>query len=418
LPSEARLADVLFVHNNFPGQFGQAALALKNRGHRCAAVAGEAAGYVTAVEVAKYRVTRQPAAGIFPPAARTEADIIRGYAALPAALSLKEKGFDPQLIVGHPGWGETRLLRDVFPVARQLIYGEYWAPDGGGEAAFDPSLPPLTLEQRAGLRLANARFAQAYLEADAIVCPTRFQAGLLPAPLQPLITVVHEGVDTDAIRPASAAAFRLPDGRLLSRDTPLITYVSRRFEPLRGFPTLMRALPRILEALPTAEVLLIGSDEGRGYGFRQPPSGTWKAHFLAEMRDRLELGRIHFTGRMAHADMLSALQASSAHVYFTAPYALSWSLLEAMACGCAVVASATAPVEEVIEDGVNGRLADFFDAEGLAERVIDACVRPEAFEPLRAAARRTVVERYDLARVCRPAWIELAERLIAEGDTR
>lgn len=405
------MADILFVHNNFPGQFGQVAYALAQRGHRVKAIASATGGKVRGVEVSTYGATRAPAADIYPLARRIEGDLIRGRAAFEVAVRLQQQGFSPQLIVGHPGWGETLFLRQAFPRARQLIYAEYYQSEDG-EIGFDPEQGPWTLDDQVRGQSRNISFGTPYLEADRLVCPTPFQAGLLPPALAARTTVVHEGIDTDQLTPAPMARFGLADGRRVGRETPLITFVARKLEPLRGFHTFLRALPQVMSALPHAQVLIIGS-EGQGYGFRAPGDG-WKARYLAEVEDRLDLSRLHFTGRVTHADLRLALQASSAHVYFTYPYVLSWSLLEAMACGALVIGSDTAPVRDVVQPGVNGLLCDFFDVPGLASLLIDACEHPAQFAPLRLAARRTA-EGYDLQRVCLPAWLGLVDEMLAMG---
>lgn len=404
------MADILFVHDNFPAQFGQPAYALSQRGHRVMAIAGEKAGSVTGVEVAKFKVVREPAKDLFALARWIEMDLLRGFLAAREAETLRDRGFDPALIVGHPGWGETMFLKDVFPRARSLIYAEYYGGAEGGELGFDPEAGPVNLEARAWTHARNVTWAMPYLEADRILCPTPFQASLLPPALADRVSVIHEGVNTRTHAPAPDAAFTLADGRTFTRDTPLITFVSRKFEPLRGFHTFVRALPAVLDALPTAQVLMIGS-EGTGYGADPPPEG-WKARYLAEVEGRLDLARVHFTGKLPHEQMVRAVQASSAHVYYTYPYVLSWSLIEAMSCGALVIGSDTAPVRDVIQDGVNGLLGDFFDHNTLAEKIVVACRNPGAFAPLRAAARATVLRDYDLERVCLPAWVRLVEGMI------
>jgi glycosyltransferase involved in cell wall biosynthesis len=172
----------------------------------------------------------------------------------------------------------------------------------------------------------------------------------------------------------------------------------------------MRALPRFLAEVDDAHVLLIGSDEAGGYGKPAPQGTTWKAKYLAEVADRLDLARVHFLGRVSHERMLAALSLSRAHVYYTYPFVLSWSLLEAMACECLIVGSDTAPVRDAIVPGENGILLDFFDHDALADALIDACRSPAKFLPLRHAARQTVVSRFDRAK-CLGRWIALLEEL-------
>ena len=327
------------------------------------------------------------------------------------SLRAEAAGIPPGPHHRPPGWGETIYLSEIFPEARQLLYAEYYYRSEGGDVGFDPEFepetsarPPITLHAKnAGLMLAMS-------EADRIVCPTGFQASRLPSLVRDRVTVVHEGIDTGAIKPAPGASITLPGGRVLDASRPVVTFVNRRFEPLRGFHIFLRALPKLLAEVPNAEVVLIGADEAGGYGLPPPKGKTWGEVFRAELGDRLDPARVHFLGRVKHETMLAALSISAAHVYFTYPFVLSWSLLEAMASACLIIGSNTAPVREVIVDGENGILLDFFDVDGLADRLIEACRAPDRFPGLRAAARQTIVDRFDRTRVCLPAW----RRLVAE----
>jgi glycosyltransferase involved in cell wall biosynthesis len=201
---------------------------------------------------------------------------------------------------------------------------------------------------------------------------------------------------------------------VLSRRDQIITYSARNLEPYRGFHVMMRTLPRLLARYPAARVLIVGGNEV-SYGRRATRANTWREQMLAELGGQLDLSRIHFLGRLPYTQYLAMLRISSAHIYMTYPFVLSWGLLEAMAAGCAVIASRTAPVEEVIRDGENGRLVDFFDSDALVERVGEALSHPERQEQLRANARQTVVERYDLKSVCLPAYLALLRRLVRRG---
>ena len=400
------MADILFVHSNFPGQFGFVAEALRDRGHRCAAIASATGRDVPGIAVLRWRPRRGSTPGIFDPATRAEADFIRGAAAAECALALKQRGFDPALIVGHPGWGETVFLREIFPRAKQIVYGEFYYRSQGGDVGFDPEFGALKIEEAFRVHAKNATMALAYAEADRIVCPTPFQAGCLPELFRPRIEIIHEGVDTDRVKRDPEARLHLPDGRVLDRSRPVITFINRCLEPLRGFHVFMRALPQVLARLPDVEIVVIGDEERRGYG-APPPGTTWKKHILAEIKDRLGTGRVHFTGRLPYDQMLAALSISTAHVYYTYPFVLSWSLLEAMASECLIIGSDTAPVRDAVEHGANGLLFDFFDVRALSDALIRACRSPEAYAPLRRAARETVLARFDRNRLCRPAWLRL-----------
>jgi glycosyltransferase involved in cell wall biosynthesis len=245
--------------------------------------------------------------------------------------------------------------------------------------------------------------------------PTNFQRNLYPAEYRSRISVVHEGVDTDHVRPDPSARLWLRGGVTLSRDDQVLTYSARNLEPYRGFHVFMRTLPTVLERCPNARVIVIGGD-GISYGRQPEQGGTWRERMLAELGDRIDLERVYFVGWLPYEQYLAVLQISTAHVYLTYPFVLSWGLLEAMAAGCAVIGSRTAPVEEVI-DGTNGYLVDFFDTEGIAERICGVLEDPAASEEIRRNARRTVLERYDLQRICLPAHLELIGRLAGKAPS-
>jgi glycosyltransferase involved in cell wall biosynthesis len=248
--------------------------------------------------------------------------------------------------------------------------------------------------------------SMALTQAEVVVAPTEFQASCLPPPFRAITRVIHEGVDVEAIRPGPAEPFLLDDGRALAPGTPVVTYINKQMEPLRGLHIFARALPRLLREAPDAHVVIIGEEKAQGYGARAPDGRTWKQVFFAPLAAELDPARVHFLGRVTHERMLAALRLSSAHVYYSYPFVLSWSIVEAMASGCYVIGSDTAPVRDAIEDGVNGRLSPFFDVDALSQALIDACRDPQASAPLRAAARETAVAKFSRA-AGRAAWLDL-----------
>ena len=265
---------------------------------------------------------------------------------------------------------------------------------------FDPEFPEGGLDGGIALQLKNATTLLALSDADRGVSPTPWQRSTFPRHFQRMIEVVHEGIDVGEVAPRREAGFALPDGRVLRPGDPVITFVARNLEPLRGYHAFMRTLPSILERLPMAQVLIVGG-HGTSYGVKPPNGRTWKAMFLDEVAGRIDLSRVHFTGRLPRDRYLSALHVSAAHVYLTYPFVLSWSLIEAMGAGCAIVASDTAPLHDVI-DGSNGILVPFFDTEALADRVVDVVSKPRRHAEMRRRARELVADRYDGARVCVP----------------
>jgi glycosyltransferase involved in cell wall biosynthesis len=399
--------DVLFVHNNFPGQFGDLALAMQKVGYRVAAIAAGKAPGVPGVPMARWGHKKGTTEGIFRAAIRAEADLIRARAAADSAMALKKQGFDPKVIVGHPGWGETVGLKLIFPNAKQVLFGEFYYHGVGSDIDFDTEFDPPDFDRSFIGYSKNATLAMAYCEAEVIVCPTRYQASTLPEALQHRVRVIHEGVDTGRASPDLSATLALPDGRVLDRSVPVFTHVNRHLEPLRGLHSFLRGLPKALGELPEAQAIIIGNESASGYGGKAPDGRTWKQYFWDEVRGQLDESRVHFLGRTTHEQMISAMRISAAHVYYTYPFVLSWSLLEAMSCECLVLASDTEPVRDAIQDGVNGRLLDFFDRAALGEALIDAWRNKDAYAEVRKAARRTVVENFDQATIGRPQWLDL-----------
>lgn len=402
---------VLFVHNNFPGQFRDLARTLVARGVPCIAVGQSHAVGLEGVRLAKYDLPRGTGKDVFPLAIRAEADLIRARSAYDAARALKHEGWDPAVIVGHPGWGETALLSELFPQAKQAAFAEFFYHGHGYDVGFDTEFIPLDPDAGVRTKAKNAVMSLAYGEADAIVAPTRFQANALPQAFRARARVIHEGIDVEAIRPGPAEPFALDDGRVISPGTPVITHVNNNMEPLRGLHILARALPRLLAEVPDAQVVIIGNPQRRAYGGNAPEGRTWKDVCFDGVD--YDPARVHFLGPVPHARMLAALRLGVAHVYYTYPFVLSWSLAEAMASGCYVIGSDTAPLHDAIEDGVNGRLLPFFDVEALSGAMIEACRQPDASAVMRAAARATAVERFDVVKG-REAWLSLLRELGAE----
>lgn len=399
---------VLFVHQNFPGQFPHLAPALAARGHEVLALTAEHNTRPSPVRVVKYRAPDPVtlSSGL----TRTYADSAeRGLRAARAARALRDRhGYVPDVILGHPGWGETLFLRDVWPGARLLVYAELMYRATGLDTDFDPEFARPDLDRRVLTTARSAHLLQAMVQADAALAPTEFQAATFPPELRAKITVCHDGIDTDTVRPDAQARFTVPNGPVLRAGDEVISFVSRSLEPYRGYHSFIRALPAVLAARPDAQVVIVGA-EGQSYGAAPKDGISWKDRFLAEVRDGLDLSRVHFTGRLPYADYLALLQVTRVHAYLTYPFVLSWSVLEAMAAGALVIGSDTAPVREVIRDGENGRLVDFFDIPGWSAALVAALADPDRFAPLRRAARATITARYDLKRHCLPRLIDFVE---------
>ena len=403
---------ILFVHQNFPGQFPHIADALIARGDKVAAIGGSTAKERAGVTLVRWTNQRGTTKGIFEAATRAEADLIRARAAAAAAVELRKKGFVPDVIIGHPGWGETLHMKDIFPEARLILFGEFYYRQFGGDVNFDREFETPTLEGAMRTNGKNATQSLAYVMAEQIVSPTRFQASTFPAIFQPRIEVLHEGIDLSLARANPEARVELGDGRVLDRSTPVVTFINRNFERLRGFHIFMRALPAFLDAVPEAQVIAIGSDGG-GYGAKRDDGRNWRQAMFDELGSRLDRSRVHFVGHVDHAKMVDILSIGAAHVYYTYPFTLSWSLVEAMACECLVLGSDTAPVRDAIRDGENGRLLDFFDVKALSQAMIDAVRQPERYAAMRKRARETALAEFDRQTKGVPGWLEMIDAVLA-----
>lgn len=358
---------VLFIHQNFPGQFRHIAAHLARQPDiNVLAIGREQAPGLPGIRLLRYKPHRRASAHTHPYARSFEDAILHGQQVLRLLLDLKARGYRPDVIVAHPGWGETLYAKEAFPQAKLIHFCEYYYQPQGADAGFDPEFP-LDLNGAASIRSRNALHLLNLENCDHGITPTHWQHSLHPAAYRDKIQVIHEGIDTANLGPDPEATLQLPNGKVLKAGEPIITYVARNLEPYRGFHSFMRALPLILKHHPTCQVVVVGGDDV-SYGSKPKDAPNWRSKLLAE--NPVDLNRVHFLGKVPYATYKKVLQVSAVHVYLTYPFVLSWSLLEAMASGCLIIGSDTAPVREVIKDGENGLLVGFFDAQGMATKVI------------------------------------------------
>jgi glycosyltransferase involved in cell wall biosynthesis len=398
---------ILFVHQNFPGQYRHLAPALaSDPGNEVVAIGDKAnihraQGLHPRLHLCAYPSPQGASAASHHYLRSTESSVRRGQAVARAALELKSKGFTPDVICAHPGWGEALFLKDVYPDARIVLYLEFYYRSHGSDMHFDPEFPA-TFDDNCRVRVRNATQLLSLEAADAAISPTNWQRSQYPAMLQDRTTVIHDGVNTDVVCPGVVTNFQLPDGGgMLNSGDEIITYVARNLEPYRGIHSFLRALPQILAARPRARVLIVGGEEV-SYGRAAPEGETYRTLYMKELAGKVDTSRIHFFGKLPYDQYLQVLRLSSAHVYLTYPFVLSWSMLEAMSCGCLLIGSRTPPVQEVLEHGRNGLLVDFHSPASIAQTVIEALENPEKTIPLRQQARRDVQAKFDLQRVCLP----------------
>ncbi|MBX9716137.1 MAG: glycosyltransferase family 4 protein [Burkholderiaceae bacterium] len=370
---------VLVIHQNFPGQFSHLVRTWSQRpGWDVRGLGRDTApGLHGFNALMRYKPARAVRSNQHPYLRQMEDATLHGQATARAMLAMRQSGFVPDVIVAHPGWGETLYAKDVFPDSRLVHLCEWYYSDEGADVGFDPEFP-ISFDTRARIRTWNALHTLNLTHCDLAVAPTQWQKSRHPEIFHPKIRVQHEGIATHELGPDPDATVTTPSGLVLGAgdiDRPVLTYVARNLEPYRGFHVFMRALERIQRIDPRCHALIVGGDEV-SYGQRPPANdiaksaraGNWREHMLTQVK--LDPTRTHFMGRLPREQYLRVLQVSSAHVYLTYPFVLSWSLLEAMACGTPIVASDTAPVREVLHDGENGRLVDFFDVDTIADAAV------------------------------------------------
>ena len=382
---------VLFLHNNFPAQFGPLARFLKDRGHDVAFGTQWKGTPPDWLRMVRFAPHREVLPKQHPYLRFAEQAVLSGQAFARAAWKLKKDGYAPDLVVAHAGAGPGLYVRDVWPRAKYVGYFEWYYGTAGSDVGF---LSQATEDDLHRVRTMNAPVLLDLAACHWGIVPTAFQAAQFPPALRGRLTVQHDGIDADFFAPRPGRRLKLP-GLDLSRVREIVTYVARGMEPYRGFPQAMAAFAEVQRRRPGAHAVIVGADRV-AYGRKLPDGDTWKKKVLRELDFDHE--RLHFTGLLPRGQYRDVLLASSAHVHLTIPFVLSWSLIEALSAGCAVVASDTAPVREVVSDGVNGVLVDFFDTARIADRICDVLERgaggDEELARLRGCARRSAADHY------------------------
>jgi glycosyltransferase involved in cell wall biosynthesis len=401
----------LFIHQNFPAQYRHVVRHLANQpDNEIYFITQPNENAMPGVHKVTYAKDLRGPVNCHTYAAEIERAIHTGATVADVCRGLQAQGFKPDLIVGHSGWGETLFVKDVFPDVPLLANFEFYYHAMGVDVGFDPEFVSI-FNDPSRLRARNGINLLAFQAADWGHSATQWQRGLNPSEMRARISVLHEGVDTALACPNPNARFKIPGGRVLTARDEVVTYVARNLEPYRGFHIFMRSLPQLLRRSKHAQVIVVGGD-GVSYGAPPPPRSTFREMMLREVGAELDLSRVHFLGMLEYDDYISLLQISSAHVYLTYPFVLSWSLIEAMACGCMIIGSSTPPVLEVLRDGNNGMAVDFFDHLKVAQLIETALSQREEMLPLRAAARATAVAQFDLQRLILPRWNRLFDDLI------
>ncbi|OUL37411.1 glycosyl transferase family 1 [Nostoc sp. T09] len=384
---------VLFLHNNFPAQYRHVALNLAQDPNNLVVFATKNREVtLPGIHKAIFEPSRDPHPTTHHYVRPLEGAVLHGQAVYKLTEQLKARGFVPDVICGHSGWGPTLFVKDAFPDTPLICYFEWFYHAHGSDADFDPT-EPLTIDDVARIRLKNAPILLDLYTCDRGLSPTNWQKSQFPPEFQGKISVLHDGVDTEFFQPNPKAKLVLPNLDLSGVDE-IVTYVARGMEPYRGFPQFIEAIAYVQERRPNCHVVIVGADRVC-YGKSLPEGSTYKDLMLKKVP--LDLSRVHFTGTLPYGEYLQVIQASSVHVYLTRPFVLSWSMIEAMSTGCLVLGSDTAPVSEIIQDGENGLLVDFFSPQKIADRIDEVLDHSTRMEQIRVNARKTVLERYALA---------------------
>ncbi len=373
---------ILFLHPNFPAQFRHLATVLgQDKRNTVIFATNRREGNITGVSKVVYDKSRTARPETHHYVRPLENAVLEAQGVYRVAQKLKDRGFYPDVVYGHSGWGPTLFMKDIFPKAVLICYFEWFYNAYGSDASFDPS-DPINADDEARIRIKNAPILLDLATCDRGLSPTAWQRSQFPPEFQSKIKVHHDGIDTDYFKPVPNAKLFIPRINLdLSEAKEIVTYVARGMEPYRGFPQLIETISILQRKRPQCHFVIVGKNRV-AYGKSLPDGKTYKEAMLEKFP--LDMDRVHFTDLLPYDEYLQVLQASSAHIYLTRPFVLSWSMLEALSTGCLIVASDTACVTEVIKDNVNGLLVNFFDPQQISDRVIEALDNPEKMAKIRA----------------------------------
>lgn len=361
----------LFIHQNFPGQFRDIAKHLaENSENQVIAMRQHDQGEsLPNVIDFQYRFLHQPIENQHPLLEESEAKVLRGEAVAEACRRLEKRGWVPDVVIAHPGWGEALFIKQIWPKVRLVCYFEYFYSLEGQDFNFDPEFIDDSVLTKQKLILKNSVFLHALNDADAGWVPTEWQKQILPEWAHEKVEVIHEGVDLDYFKPNQKASFTIANkGITLKAGDQVVTYAARSLEPVRGFHIFMRALPKILKDNPDVHVVIMGREEAC-YGPEPKDADSWLEKMLNEVGDQLDPARVHFVGFIDKESYLSVLQVSKVHVYLTYPFVLSWSVMEALACGVRLVASNTKPLHELSNIFNNIIFFEMFEEGNLIEKL-------------------------------------------------
>lgn len=384
---------ILFVHKSFPAQFKflVSALAL-NPNNVVIFITEDAETEIRGVNKLVYDASKPISENYNPYSLNFDLAINQGIHVAAKAMALKERGIIPDVIIGFSGWGCSMFIKDVFPDVPFVCYCEWYLNPQGGVFDFDGE--KLSIDARAKLRCDNAHVLTTLSLCDAGISPTNWQKQQFPKEYQNKIEVIPDGVDIDLFSPDENVKFKINGADLeLTKKDEVITYAARGLEPCRGYPEFMKAVAILQKKRPNAHFVIAGQNE---YFYSYKKSDEEKSKEVLETMFDINMDKVYFVGKLPYKEYAKLLQVSTVHVYLTYPFVLSWSFLDAMSTGCCIVASKTAPVQEVMQDNYNGLLVDFFDVNKLVDKIEYAIDNQNKMSEIRENARKTILEKYDL----------------------
>lgn len=404
---------ILFIHQNMPAQYTHLATHFaKSPDNQVIFITKRKDIEIRGVRKLRYELARKPRNDAHKYISMLDEQVLYGQAVARAVLKLLEDGFVPDIVCAHSGWGEALFLKDLMPDVPLLIYAEFFYRARGSDMDFADNNGK-EYDRQFRTRMRNTHLLQSLVDCDWALSPTIWQWQQHPEIFRSKMSVVHDGIRTQVCKPDPDVELPLPNGKMLTRSDEVITYVARNLEPYRGFDVFSAALPEIMKRRPNAHVVLIGGDE-TSYGAKPRDARNWRERVFKDIQ--IDPDRIHFMGRVPYSLYLKVIQVSRVHVYLTYPFVLSWSMLESMSAGCALVASSTAPVREVLVDRESGLLVNFFDKSELVEAVCEMLGDEMLRKRLGENARQMVIDNFDLEGICLPQQIKLIETLTA-GQT-
>lgn len=401
---------ILFAHTNFPAQFGGLMQWLAKAGWDVTFATQRPGVRSDVATILNFKNHRDPADSTHHYLYGTEKAVLTGQGFVRAAISLRNKGYQPDVVVAHTAWGAGSYAKDLWPAAKFIPYLEwYYTVPAVDRTPHDKPVDELEAGLKARTR--NLPFWLDFSASDALMCPTQFQADRFPEKIRNRISVVPDGVDTDLHRPAPRDnAFLAELG--IPETARVVSFIARGMEPIRGFPEFMHLVQRLHADRPDLHVIVVGEDRV-AYGAK-PKGASWKERLLSELT--LDTQRLHFTGLVPRQKMIKVLQATDAHIYLTAPFVLSWSFREAMSCGAPIVASDVEPIREFMAHRKEGLLVDGYDIDALVAAVSFLLEDPGLAADLGAGARRRALSEFDAERVAYPRAQQFLQGVIASGS--